>query len=133
MAPAKRHILIAEDNRALAQVFRFNLERAGFNVHVTHDGAAAARELAVRGFDLIITDLQMPGVNGAALCRMVREELDHKTVPIAVCTAKGLEIDQEQMAASWGVTKVFHKPVSPQEMVRFAVELLQTESVVATA
>lgn len=73
-------ILVVEDDGVTADLLRFNLERAGFSVSVVHDGRRAIERLKESRFDLIITDYQMPHVNGEDLCRHVRMD-DWHNVP----------------------------------------------------
>lgn len=122
-------VLIVEDNRAMSQVLRFNFERAGFAVGYAYDGREALRALAVRCFDLVITDYQMPHMDGAELCRQIREVLELTELPICLCSAKGLEADAADLVARQGISHVFFKPVSPQAVVAFARNLLEASRV----
>jgi len=120
MSGSDNTILIAEDNRAMAQVLRYNLERAGFSVTTVYDGEQAAIQVASHPFGLVITDLQMPVMNGAELCRYIREDLELTDLPIAICSAKGLEVDTADLVVRYGVAQVFFKPTSPNSVVEFA-------------
>ncbi len=133
MADGRFTILIAEDNRALSQVMRFNLDRAGFETCVANHGAEAVQRLQERSFDLLITDYQMPIMDGAELCRQVREVLQLKDLPIALCSAKGLEADAANLVVRHGISKVFYKPTSPQAVVTFARELMTAQQVARTS
>ena len=129
MGGATRNILIAEDNLPLATILEFNLSRAGFAVTLAGDGQTASRIAQRETFDLIITDHQMPGKNGEELCQSIRQDSVNSDVPIALCSAKGLEVDAERLSSEYGVVKVFCKPFSPSEIVAFARALLETERV----
>ena len=122
-------ILVAEDNRVLSEVIRFNLQRAGFDVTVASNGAVAIQQLQEEPFDLLITDYQMPEVNGEELCLAVRNELHLEKMPILLCTAKGLELDLEHFQSLYGVIQVIHKPFSMQEITRLVRELTTPQSV----
>jgi CheY-like chemotaxis protein len=117
-------VLIVEDNRAMTQVLRFNFERAGFSASVAFDGLEALRLLQERSFDLVLTDYQMPHMDGAELCRQIREVLQLTDLPIALCSAKGLEADAANLVIAHGVHHVFYKPISPQAIVAYARKLL---------
>ena len=116
-------ILVAEDNRVLADVLRFNLQRAGFAVTVALNGSIAVTHLQQETFDLLITDFQMPGVNGEQLCQVIRKELQLDQLPILMCSAKGLELDIESLKAEFGVSQVISKPFSMREIVAIAQSL----------
>ena len=120
-----RSILIAEDNPAMGMVLQFNLEQAGFEVTLARDGSQAAEEIGRRSFDLIITDYQMPGMSGAELCRHVRQELGVNT-PIALCSAKGMEVQTAHLLVEFHLERVFIKPFSPCEVVEFARATMRT-------
>ncbi|WP_162006581.1 response regulator [Roseimaritima sediminicola] len=115
-----KHVLVAEDNRVLSDVLRFNLQRAGFEVAVARDGLQAMAELRGSQFDLLITDFQMPGANGEQLCQFVRQDLGDASLPILICSAKGLELDAEQMRKRYQVEHIIYKPFSMREIVKLA-------------
>ncbi len=117
-------VLIVEDNRAMSQVLRFNFERAGFSASVAFDGLEAVKQLQERSFDLVLTDYQMPHMDGAQLCRHIREVLQLTDLPIALCSAKGLEADAASLVIAHGIDHVFYKPISPQAIVAYARKLL---------
>jgi len=116
-------ILIVEDNRAMSQVLRFNLERAGFAVRVAFHGEDAIEQLEEHEFDLMITDYQMPIMDGAQLCHYVREVLGRTSMPIVLCSAKGMESDAANLVVECDLRYLFFKPVSPQSIVTFVLQL----------
>jgi DNA-binding response OmpR family regulator len=125
MNEAPKRILVAEDNLSLAKVLEFNLKRAGFTVTVAPDGVKAAEAARRETFDLVITDYQMPGMNGEELCQSIRTESINREVPIALCSAKGMEVNVEELSNKYGLNKVFCKPFSPSEIVAFAQVTLE--------
>lgn len=122
-------ILVAEDNRVLSDVLRFNLERAGFEVDVAENGRVAIERLQERTFDLLITDHQMPEMDGERLCAAVREELHIEHMPIVMCSAKGLELDASELREKYQVTQVIFKPFSMREIVTLAESLIGTGAI----
>ena len=123
-------VLIVEDNRALTQVLRFNFERAGFAASTAFDGLDAINQMQDVQFDLVVTDLQMPVMDGAELCHHIRKEMHLGELPIILCSAKGLEVDSANLVIEHGVSRVFYKPVSPQAVIAYARQLLETRAVV---
>ncbi|MFQ5730795.1 MAG: response regulator transcription factor [Planctomycetaceae bacterium] len=117
-------ILIAEDDRVFAEIMRFNLDRAGFQVVVAHDGQVAVDHAAAEKFDLIISDFQMPRLCGEELCRGVRLGIVNLETPIIFCTAKGYEIDTARLGRELGICKFFLKPFSPTELVETVCDTL---------
>jgi CheY-like chemotaxis protein len=126
-------VLVAEDNGMLADVLRFNLQRAGFEVVTVPNGRLALEQLQHRQFDLVITDYQMPEVDGQSLCRAIRDQQSLDKVPIIICSAKGLEMDLDAICTEYRVSKVVFKPFSTLELVALARKLLSDESPAASA
>ncbi len=133
MMAGYRRILVAEDNPALGQVIRFNLERAGFDVQVAGNGEEATQLIAGQTFDLVITDLQMPHMDGEQLCRHIRTVLGLQELPIVVCSAKGLEIDTARLMVEYRLEQVLLKPFSPTELVDIVTSVLGDRSAIPTS
>ncbi len=120
-------ILVAEDNRVLADVLRFNLQRAGFEVTIANNGFVAIELLKQSDFQLLITDYQMPIVDGEELCKAVREQLHIERMPIIMCSAKGYEIDIERLKTHYRISRVILKPFSMREIVSLSQVLTASE------
>jgi len=123
-------ILIAEDDRVLSEIVRFSLDRAGYEVVVAHDGSTALQEVQQNRFDLIISDYQMPRLNGEELCRRVREDSANRETPIIFCSAKGYEVYTEQLTSELQLSAVFFKPFSPRELVESVSNTLNAPAAV---
>lgn len=107
------HILVVEDEVALAQGLRFNFEQEGYVVDVAGDGHTAIEKFATAEppIDLVVLDLMLPGMSGYETCRRLRE-ID-KTVPVLVLSARTLSEDKAQAFDSGSdqyVTKPFELP-----------------------
>jgi CheY-like chemotaxis protein len=122
-------ILIAEDNLVMAHVLQFNLERAGFEVHAAADGALALEAAMEDTFDVIITDYQMPRMNGEELVRQLRTYPEYMDTPMVLCSAKGYEIDTAQLERDLGIAEVVYKPFSPAHIVELITALTATLAV----
>ena len=118
----RRSVLIANGSRTIAQECREHLERAGFGVFVASDGEQACILAARQRFDLIITNLELPVVNGAEFCRHVREDLQLHDVPIALCAAAGRQVDAAELAADYSIARIFSLPVDNELLIEFARE-----------
>lgn len=118
MEPTLR-ILLAEDNPAMANVMRFNLQRIGADVSIANHGKEAIEQLETHEFDLLVSDLQMPQMSGDELCRYLRQQPRWSDLPIVLCSAKGLESSTHVLVEECGIQKVFYKPFSPQELVSY--------------
>lgn len=122
---------MAEDNRVMGNVIKFNLQRSGFDVTLVHDGRLAIGYLKDQQFDLVITDYQMPHATGEDVCRYVRSDSAYQATPVVLVSAKGIELQASELIGPERFTKVIYKPFSPQEIVRVAKEILNVISKVA--
>jgi EAL domain-containing protein (putative c-di-GMP-specific phosphodiesterase class I) len=119
----QRRVLIVDDDEALAAVFASTLNKANYEVVCAPDGANAARVLQAESFDVIVSDISMPGMDGIELLHLVREhDLD---VPVILVTGEP-EVGSARRAVEYGALRYLEKPVSPQllrEVVGRAVQL----------
>jgi two-component system sensor histidine kinase and response regulator WspE len=90
---AKR-ILVAEDSITVREVERQLLTRLGYDVAVAVDGMDAWNQIRAGRFDMLVTDIDMPRMNGIELVRMVRSDPRFAHVPIAVVSYKDREEDR---------------------------------------
>ena len=79
--------------------------------------------------DILVTDLQMPRMDGLELSRRVRETPATAHLPILMLTAKGFEMAHLEMAEKCGVLAVLPKPFSPRELVRYIDTILSVGAV----
>jgi len=123
MAPTK--ILIVEDEPNIAEVVSLYLKRAGYQVTCMSDGKSALTRLEQHMPDLLVLDLMLPGIDGLAITRWVR---DHSDLPIIMLTARRAEGDRIA-GLEMGADDYVVKPFSPQELVsRVRAVLRRTQS-----
>ena len=116
MADAKPKVLIIEDDADIAALEKDFLEINGFEVAIEGDGVQGmARLLApsAGGFALVLLDLMLPGKDGMAICREIREKVD---IPILMVTARAEDIDKVR-GLGLGADDYITKPFSPAELV----------------
>jgi DNA-binding response OmpR family regulator len=106
-------ILVVEDEPSVAEVVGLYLRRAGYAVRVVDNGHAALREIDQQPPTLIVLDLMLPGLDGLAITRHVRERGD---IPIIMLTARSQETDRIA-GLEMGADDYVTKPFSPQELV----------------
>lgn len=102
-------ILIIEDDAAIAAIERDYLAIERFEVEIAPDGRVGIERALQGGFDLILLDLMLPGVDGFAVCRRLREALD---IPILMVTARREDIDKIR-GLGLGADDYIEKPFSP--------------------
>jgi two-component system response regulator RegX3 len=106
-------ILVVEDEEALADSVRYNLEREGYTVVVAADGRRALERFREQPPSLVILDLMLPEMSGLDVCRMIRADSD---VPIIIVTAKDSEADKVT-GLELGADDYVTKPFSMRELV----------------
>jgi DNA-binding response OmpR family regulator len=112
-----KRILICDDEVHILLVAEFKFRRAGYEVETAGDGQEAWELIQRRVPDLLITDCQMPRLNGFGLTQKLRENPATAELPILMLTAKGFEIDARELARQWKVLALISKPFSPREML----------------
>lgn len=108
-------ILIIEDDAAIAEIERDYLLADGMEVEIAADGAAGLERGLSGGFDLVLLDLMLPGIDGFAVCRRLREQLD---IPILMVTARQEDIDKIR-GLGLGADDYIEKPFSPSVLLAF--------------
>ena len=106
--------MIADDDVVVRDVVRRYLERDGMDVSVADDGNEALRLLGSERIDVAVLDVMMPGPNGLALCRSLRQAGDF-SVPVILLTALGEE-DDRIAGLEAGADDYLTKPFSPREL-----------------
>ncbi|GAH89748.1 unnamed protein product [marine sediment metagenome] len=115
-------ILVADDEAPIANVVAMKLRNAGLEVIVAMDGLEAYELAIAERPDFMITDLQMPGMNGLELCARLAAELEGG-IPTILLTAKGFELSAESVR-ELPVRRIVTKPFSPRELLAQVQELL---------
>ena len=106
-------ILIIEDDAAIAAIERDYLELDHFEVEIASDGITGLQRGCSGGFDLILLDVMLPGMDGFSVCRRLREKCD---IPILMVTARQEDIDKIR-GLGLGADDYIEKPFSPSVLV----------------
>src|SRR5437588_3227784 len=115
-AARTRSIIIVEDDEDIADSIRYNLEREGFRIRIAATGEDAL-DLILKGPpNLILLDLNLPGMSGFEICRRLREESATARVPILMLTARADETDKV-LGLNIGADDYITKPFSMRELV----------------
>ena len=114
-------ILIAEDHTDSMTLMRYLLEAYGYVALCAEDGERASALARSERPDLIVCDLQMPGLNGYEVVELLKQDADLKTIPRVAVTAFSMLGDREAVLAA-GFDGYFSKPI---QAARFVTELEQ--------
>ena len=120
-ARGSRHILIAEDEPTTREGLARTLRAGGYEVDVVHDGAAALEALGQGSFDLVVTDLRMPGADGIAVLRRAREIAPQTLV---LMTTAHASVDTVLEALREGVADYLEKPIRFPDVANRIEQLL---------
>ncbi|WP_284975728.1 response regulator [Arthrobacter sp. efr-133-TYG-104] len=112
--PSRGLVLIVEDERAIADVQRLYLTRAGFGVHVETTGEGGLERIRSLRPVAVILDVGLPGIDGVEVCRRLRAQDDW--TPIIFVTARDEEVDM-LLGLELGGDDYMTKPFSPRELV----------------
>jgi chemotaxis protein histidine kinase CheA len=111
-----QRVLVVDDSKATREAMRRMLERAGYVVLSAHDGQSAWNRINEQGCDLIVTDLEMPGVGGFELLERLRSDPRHRELPALVISSKDTD-ENRKRAAALAAIDFITKPVSQQELI----------------
>lgn len=109
-------ILIVEDDPVFRRVMSFTVARAGFIVETANHGQLGYERLVQGGIDFLVTDLQMPICSGLELLERLQDTPGVERPSTILCTAKGMELDTQQLIQRWDLVTVMHKPFSPRKL-----------------
>lgn len=124
----KPKVLVVEDERPIAEIIKYNLEKEGYSVNVAANGQDAL-DMAIRQMpDLIILDVMLPKLDGFQVCKELRGTTN---VPILMLTAKGAESDKVKGLAL-GADDYITKPFSPRELVARVKAHLRRSHIIST-
>jgi two-component system, chemotaxis family, chemotaxis protein CheY len=116
-------VLVVDDSAATRAFLAATLEGGGpYRVTQAENGFEALRLLPRRRFDLVISDVNMPDINGLELVRFVRESAAHKHTPILLVTTDGRPADIER-GQRLGATAYLIKPFQPEDLLKLAGQL----------
>lgn len=117
-------IIICDDEPHVTQLMELMLSEAGFEVRIAPHGRRAFELACEAPPDLIITDFQMPLMNGLELALRLRERTDTAAVPVIMLTSRSHRVDPELLAQT-SIAMVVPKPFSPRDVTAKAISLLE--------
>jgi two-component system chemotaxis response regulator CheY len=116
-------IMIVDDSASLRQVVRIALGNAGYELIEAVDGRDALAKLGGKRLHLIISDLNMPNMDGIALVKAVKQHPQHRFTPIIMLTTEGAE-DRKREGQAAGARAWVVKPFQPEQMLAAVAKLI---------
>ena len=110
------HVLVVEDSPTQAARLCAELEAAGFEVSAATNGADALRELESRRFDVVVSDVVMPGMTGYELCRTIKDNPELRDIPVVLLTSLGDPLEVVNGLES-GADNFMRKPYETEQVV----------------
>jgi two-component system chemotaxis response regulator CheY len=118
------NVLIVEDSPTMRQLIVFALKRIrGLNIVEAGDGVDGLKKLSATRFDMILTDINMPIMDGLKLVSLVRSDPNYAAVPIVIITTEGANEDKER-AIALGANAYITKPIQTTQILDVARRLL---------
>jgi two-component system chemotaxis response regulator CheY len=111
-------VLVVDDSETVRQVLQLTLSNAGFDVIEAEDGDHALEKLAsAPAVDMLITDLNMPNMDGLELIQKIREDGKHRFTPIVMLTTESSE-EKKRAGREAGASGWIVKPFKPEQLLK---------------
>ncbi len=121
-------IMFADDNAQIQKIYEKNFTKEGYKVVLVEHGARVLAELAEQKVDLLVTDMEMPGMNTLELFAILKQ--DYPRLPVIVVTGHYVDLLEDFRAKDFAVKAVLNKPVSVSVLKDKIREILKIEAVV---
>lgn len=117
------NILAVDDSSSMRQMVSFTLKSAGYEVAEAADGQEALDKAKQQQFDLVITDVNMPVMDGISFIRHLREEASYKFTPMLMLTTESAS-DKKAEGKAAGATGWIVKPFNPEQLLKTVEKVL---------
>lgn len=109
-------ILIVDDSASMRQMISFTLEDAGYEVTSANNGKDALGKIEQKAFKLVITDLNMPEMDGIQLITNLRAKATYRFLPIIMLTTESND-DKKKLGTKAGASAWIVKPFTPEKLI----------------
>jgi len=111
-----KRIMTVDDSASVRQLISFTLKQHGYEVVEAVNGIEALKKLKQEKMDMLITDINMPQIDGISLIKIVREDPLYRLIPILILTTES-QIEKKDAAKAVGATGWIVKPFRPDQLV----------------
>lgn len=109
-------VLVVDDSNSIRDMVSFTLKSAGYQIVEAKDGLDGLSKAKVSDFDLVISDVNMPNMDGISLCKELRQLPNFKFTPILMLTTESSD-DMKQRGKAAGATGWLVKPFNPEKLL----------------
>jgi DNA-binding response OmpR family regulator len=120
-------VLLCDDEIPILRAAEFKIKRAGHEVRIASDGEEAWELIREQMPDILVTDCQMPRLDGLGLVRRLREHDESRRLSVLMLTAKGFELDAAELAERYNVIELIAKPFSPRYLLDTITRVLDEQ------
>jgi len=125
----KKRILVVDDEEEMATTMKEILELEGFEVEIGHDGQEGLDKARSQRPDLIVSDVNMPVLDGFSMVRMLKFDKNYQKIPIVMLTTRG-KLQDKNIGLDVGADGYFEKPFDIADLVIHVKMLLGIEGVI---
>jgi len=122
-----KRVLLCDDEIHILRAAEFKLKRAGYDVEIASDGEEAWQKIQAQKPDILITDCQMPRLDGLGLTQRLRENPETCDLPVLMLSAKGFELNSQDLLSKYRILSLLPKPFSPRELLQIVNKVLGVE------
>ena len=126
-----KRILLCDDEPHILRAAEFKFRRAGYEVFCAFDGQEGWEQLLQNRPDILVTDCQMPRLNGLQLAERIHTTPETTGLPVIMLSAKGFELSGAEIREKFGIRALLAKPFSPRELFERVEATLAGEAVLA--
>lgn len=119
-----KRILLCDDEVHILRAAEFKFKRAGYDVQCASDGEEAWEQIQKHLPDVVVTDCQMPRLNGLSLAERIRSNRATSQIPVIMLTGKGFELSSRELKEHYGIRMLLGKPFSPRELFQHVEAIL---------
>ena len=126
-------IVICDDELSIVKAAEFKLKKAGYQVRTAANGEDAWQLIQAELPAMLVTDYQMPRLDGLALIARLRGEVATATLPIILLTAKRMELNVREIVERFSLAAILAKPFSPRELAQLVERAIGPVAPLSTA
>jgi len=122
-----KKVLLCDDEIPILRAAEFKIKKAGYDVRIASDGQEAWEMIQADCPDILVTDCQMPRLDGLGLVDRMRRHEATRDLPVLMLTAKGFELEGDDLAERLSIRELIAKPFSPRQLLETIERILEEQ------